>query len=317
MPIRPSVDLRQLRVFEALFRQRSVSRVADSLQITQPAVSMALAKLRTFYGDPLFVRTGQSMQPTPRAESMAPQVRAALDLLEAAASAAPAFDPARSARRFRLALGDVGKLLVLPRLMSLLDAKAPAVSLEVSNIGGSTPEAVEAGDVDLAFGYLEARKSSLYRQALFEDHFVCIRARDQARPLTPDVYEAGGHVSVTNAGTSAQLLSALLDRKRVQRRIRLVMPSYFALAEVVSTSASLATIPSRMAEILQSLHPLRVDPLPYLPAPSYVISQNWHARHHADAGHRWLRGLIGSSFATTAAGFAQSIFSPSDRTARP
>src|SRR3954462_6286110 len=149
------VDLNLLRVFDAVLHEAPVTAAAARLELTQPAVSNALARLRSLLGDPLFVRTASGMEPTPFARGVAEPVRQALALLESALAHGPGFDPAMATRTFRFYMSDVGQVEFLPPLVERVQRMAPgvkleAVALDVDDIGA----ALGAGGLDLAIGFL-------------------------------------------------------------------------------------------------------------------------------------------------------------------
>src|SRR6478672_10141890 len=174
-----NVDLNLLRVFDAVLSERGVTPAAARLGLTQPAVSNALARLRALFGDPLFLRTPGGMDATPFARELAGPVRQALALLESALAHGPGFDPATSARAFRFYMSDLGQIEFLPPLIERVQREAPgvrleAVALEVESIG----DALAAGGLDLAVGFLPGLGPPVRRQPLFRDPYVCLMRAD-------------------------------------------------------------------------------------------------------------------------------------------
>src|SRR5258706_10839679 len=169
------VDLNLLRVFDAVLHEGGVTPAAARLGLTQPGVSNALARLRKLFGDPLFVRTPSGMDATPFARELAEPVRQALALLESALAHGPGFDPATSTRAFRFYMSDLGQIEFLPPLVERAQRVAPgvrleAVALEVEDIG----DALGAGALDLAVGFLPGLGPPVRRQPLFRDPYVCL-----------------------------------------------------------------------------------------------------------------------------------------------
>jgi DNA-binding transcriptional LysR family regulator len=292
------IDLRHLKIFVLLYEHRSVSRVAEALAAGQPSISIALSRLREHYGDPLFVRSGQTMQPTARASMLINPIHEALRLLDHAEEEVPAFSPERAERRFKLAIADGGKPVVLPPLARFLAETAPHISLDVRDITADTPEALEAGDIDLAFGFMTLRKQGLFHQGLFSERFCCLVRNDHPvvrTRFTLQMLQTVAIVQVAGTGNSFPLLASSLGRARVTPKVAILMPDALGLAEVVAGTQHVALIPERMARALAADRPLVVLPLP-IKMETYTVSQHWHRRNHHDAGHRWLRQCIADLF---------------------
>ena len=171
-PALPDAPL--LRLFDVLFTTHSVTRTAEQLGLSQPTVSIWLAKLRTQLHDPLFVRTSSGMQPTPRARELIAPAREALAALRRLSAQPEPFDPAQSTRRFRLCMTEAGQLTLLPMLAAHVRALAPGVSLETGPVDAQTADALAAGDADLALGFVPWLEAGLYQQALFAQDWVCL-----------------------------------------------------------------------------------------------------------------------------------------------
>jgi DNA-binding transcriptional LysR family regulator len=298
------LDLNLLLVFHHLLREKRVSSVATVLGMSQPAVSSALGRLRTSLDDPLFLRTQGGMVPTPYALQLAEPVAAALDGLQQALQVRASFDPATSERRFTLAMTDVGEMYFLPVLMDALAQAAPGVTLNVVAVtSASLGEDMTTGRTDLALGLLPQLQAGFFQQALFRQPYVCLMR--EAHPLTkaPSLaladFAAASHVRVIAAGTGHgridEAISEALERQGLQRRIRLMVPNYVALGDVLSHSDMIATVPERFAQRVTRPFGLTTRVLP-LAVDGSVIHQFWHARLHKDPGHQWLRGLVAQQF---------------------
>src|SRR3954465_5826540 len=217
------VDLNLLRGFDAVLREGSVTAAAARLELTQPAVSNALARLRSLLGDPLFVRTASGMEPTPFARGVAEPVRQALALLESALAHGPGFDPATSTRTFRFYMSDIGQVEFLPPLVERVQRLAPAVhleavSLEVEDIG----DALAAGALDLAMGFLPGLGLPVRRRHLFRDAYVCLMRADHptiGKTLTRKGFLEASHALVPYRGGGHRVIEEALERAGVARRI--------------------------------------------------------------------------------------------------
>lgn len=294
------LDLNLLLVFHHLLREKRVSAVATVLGMSQPAVSSALGRLRTSLGDELFLRTQHGMAPTPYALQLAEPVAAALDGLQQALNVRAAFDPATSERRFTLAMTDVGEMYFLPVLMDALAQTAPGVTLQVVAVTSASLGAdMASGRTDLALGLLPQLQAGFFQQALFRQPYVCLMREGHPLAAAPSLaladFAAASHVRVIAAGTGHGRVDEALERQGLQRRIRLTVPHYVALGDVLGHSDLIATVPERFAQRVTTPFGLTTRPLP-LAVDGSVIHQFWHARLHKDPGHQWLRSMVAQCF---------------------
>jgi DNA-binding transcriptional LysR family regulator len=294
------LDLNLLLVFHHLLREKRVSAVATVLGMSQPAVSSALGRLRASLGDALFLRTQGGMVPTPYALQLAEPVATALDGLQQALQVRASFDPATSERRFTLAMTDVGEMYFLPVLMDALAQSAPSVTLKVVAVtSASLGEDMATGRTDLALGLLPQLQAGFFQQALFRQPYVCLMREGhplaQSEELTLPDFAAASHVRVIAAGTGHGRVDEALERQGLQRRIRLTVPHYVALGDVLSHSDLIATVPERFAQRVIRPFALTTRALP-LAVDGSGIHQFWHARLHKDPGHQWLRMLVAQCF---------------------
>jgi DNA-binding transcriptional LysR family regulator len=288
------IDMRLLMVFDAIHRAGSVSGAAELLALGQPAVSVALAKLRHRFGDPLFVRTSRGMAPTPFAEGMVQSVREVLAALDAVLGHTNDFNPQNSDRRFRICMTDISQLVLLPRLWERLRALAPGIRIEVHPLSADTGRMLEAGEADLALGFMPQLEAGFYQQLVFRQSFVCVVGADHPRirdRLTRDQFEAEDHAIITSSGSAPLVLDREIARQQIRRRIALEIPNFLGAAFVAENTDLLVTIPHRLGELLRTHGSFRIFPVPF-PLPDYPVKQHWHERYHQDPGNKWLRGLI-------------------------
>jgi DNA-binding transcriptional LysR family regulator len=293
------IDLNLLVVFRELLRERRVSRVAEKLGISQPAVSNALARLRRLLGNPLFLRTPQGMAPTPYAEQLAAPLEQALDAIQAALSQRTDFDPAHSERAFTLGMTDIGEIWFLPALMDRLAHEAPGVSISTVRNGAlDLKEAMEAGKVDLALGLLPQLQAGFYQRRLLHTRYVCLFRRGHpldGAPLGVPEYEAAEHLLVVAQGTGHGRVDELLLRAGIRRRIRLTVPHFTAVGHILQRTDLLATVPEALAQSIAE--PFGLVHVPHPAAlPEAAINLFWHAKVHEDAGNSWLRGVVKEVF---------------------
>ena len=298
------LDLNLLLVFHHLLREKRVSAVATVLGMSQPAVSSALGRLRASLGDELFLRTQRGMAPTPYALQLAEPVAAALDGLQQALNVRASFDPATSDRRFTLAMTDVGEMYFLPVLMDTLARTAPGVTLNVVAVtDASLKDDMASGRTDLALGLLPQLQAGFFQQALFSQPYVCLMRSGHPlaarKRLGLKAFAAAEHVRVLAAGTGHGRVDAALERQGLQRRIRLTVPHYVALGDVLGHSDLLATVPERFAARVTAPFGLIARDLP-LQVERSAIHQFWHGRLHRDAGHQWLRQRVAQLFGDAA-----------------
>jgi DNA-binding transcriptional LysR family regulator len=294
-------DVHLLRLFDLLYGTHSVTRSAEQLGLSQPTVSIWLGKLRAQLHDPLFVRTSEGMQPTPRADELIGPTREALEALQRLSAHNAVFDPASSARRFRICMTDASHVTLLPRLLAHVRALAPGASIEAARIDEHTAKALQAGDADLALGFVPWLDSGFYQQALFAQNWCCLANPAHPRlgkTLTLRAYRDEGHVGIVG-GTGSQMLADALERHRVRRRIVLELPGFLGLPAILSTTDLVATLPRHIGETLAEAAGLRVIDCP-VPVPPFTVKQHWHARYHHEPANRWLRGVVAELFLASA-----------------
>ncbi len=305
------LDLNLLLVFHHLLREKRVSAVAAVLGMSQPAVSSALGRLRSSLGDALFLRTQRGMVPTPYALQLAEPVALALDALQQALNVRASFDAATSQRNFTLAMTDVGEMYFLPVLMDALAQAAPGVTLNVVAVtGASLKDDMASGRTDLALGLLPQLQAGFYQQALFRQPYVCLMRQSHPLASAPTLgladFAQASHVRVIAAGTGHGRVDEALERQGLQRRIRLTVPHFVALGDVLGHSDLIATVPERFAQRVTHPFGLTTRPLP-LGLDDSAIHQFWHARLHQDPGHQWLRQQVNQHFGDGARDNAEQL----------
>lgn len=288
------LDRRLLAVFDGIAQERSVTLAAEALGLPQPAVSIALGKLRAHFGDPLFVRVGALMEPTPLARELQPQMRQALAALDAAFGHRSGFDALTTTRHFVVGMSDISQIVLLPQLWARLRAEAPGVAVEAQALSPQTPQQLETGEADLAIGFLPQLDAGFYQQQLFAQRYVCLVRRRHPRirgKLDRARFEAEGHIVVSGAGTGHGLAERELERQGIRRRIALRIPNYTGLPYLIEGTELIATVPLRLAEVIVQRGHCRMFEPP-LRLPGYDIKLHWHERLHHDPGHRWMRSVI-------------------------
>ncbi len=293
--------LAQLPVLLALADKCSVSQAASALNMSQPAVSAALAKLRVAFDDPLFVRSARGMSPTPRALALVATAQPALAQLEAQRSAGAQFNPAHTTQPFRLALSDAGELVFLPRLMQHLRARAPASA--VHSVSLPMPQiipALESGEIDIALGYFpELKSKATLHQRLFTHTYACLLRRDhpcRGATLSLAQFSALEHAAVRVESRSQEVVEAFLARKKISRTIALTSPHFLSVAPIVATSDLVVTVPHALADYCARIDPrLKMMTLD-IGFPKIDLLAHWHRRFHHDTRNKWLRAQVGALF---------------------
>ena len=294
------VDLNLLRVFDAILRGRGVTAAAARLGLSQPAVSNALARLRTVFGDTLFVRTTSGMAPTPFANQLDEPIRQALALVESALTHGAAFEPATSDRVFRFYMSDLGEISFLPPLVEHVRRLAPRVHLEASGLAlDEIPDALASGALDLAVGFLPGLAPPVRRRRLFRDDYVCLMRADHPRikkRLTRRLFEEASHALVSSTGSGHRVIEEALERHGLTLRIALRVPHFTVVPMVLERTDLLLTLPSRVARVYEQGGRFKSLPPP-VTIPPADVGVHWHERFDRDPGNRWLRELILELFA--------------------
>lgn len=289
-----SLDLDWLAVFEEVYKARNVSQAADHLGMTQGAASTALARLRDYYGDRLFVRSARGMLPTPRADALYPVLREVRARVESSRTGPASFDAASAERRFTLCMTDISEVVLLPPLMNHLHRAAPRVKIEAERISAESARRLEDGDLDLAVGFMPQLESGFYQRVLFGQEFVCIAARNHPRirgKISKAQYLAEQHVTVKASGTGHHVVDTTLSRDGLHRDTALQVPSFLGIAQIVAESEMIATVPSHFARVMEGRESIQTLPLP-VRIGAYQVKLHWHERFHADPANTWMRQVI-------------------------
>lgn len=289
------LDLNLLVVFNQLLAQRSVSKAAQTLGISQPAISNSLAKLRKILGDPLFLKTAKGMEPTPYADQLAEPVSYALGMIHSSLNEHTSFDPAQSKRVFTIGMMDIGEIYFLPTLMRRLRQEAPSVAVStMRNTSVTLQDDLQSGKVDLAIGLLPQLKAGFFQRRLFTQSYVCLMRRGHRlsrQRLSLEEYQSAEHLRVIAAETGHGKVDEVLQRSGVERKFPLTVPHYVSVGHILRDSDMIATVPERLADKL--LEPFQLAKVP-VPAklPDVVITVFWHAKYHRSPANQWLRTVL-------------------------
>ena len=292
------LDLDWLPVFVEIYKTQSVSRAAQALGMEQASASLVLNKLRRHFDDPLFCRTLSGMSPTPRAQTIYPDLLEAILRIEKARGTAGVFMPQQASREFRICMTDISEIVLLPRLINHLQTIASGLVIAGEKISPDSRRRLESGDVDLAVGFTPDLEAGFYQQALFAQDFVCLASSDHPRigaTLTLKAFLAEGHIQVIASGTGHSIVDKVLAQNKVERRIVLRVPSFLGVARIVAQTEFLVIVPRQLGMALAQQERVKVMEPPFH-LPSYKVKQHWHERFNLDAANIWLRKTMTSLF---------------------
>ncbi len=293
------MDLNLLVAFDAMIEHRSVTRAAEALGLSQPAMSAAVARLRNRFGDPLFVKTGAEMRATARANELAPPVRLVMETVKSKILQLSAFDPAQSVRTFTIITPDIGEINFLPSVLARMAKDAPNANLRTLSMPRhATREALESGAADLAVGYFpDLHKAGFYQQRLFRNELVCIVRKDHpsiGRTITLKAYLAASHAVVRPEGRE-HVFEQFLHGRHLQRRVVVEIAHFMSLLPILTTTDLIATVPKDLADVCARHAPIRILACP-IKAPPIDVHQFWHRRFNKEAANVWFRGMIHELF---------------------
>jgi DNA-binding transcriptional LysR family regulator len=289
-----NVDLNLLVALDALLAERSVSRAAVRLHLSQPATSALLARLRELFDDPLLLRSAGGMLPTARALELLGPVKQVLDEIDAIVQPRAAFDPGRAAQTFTLSASDYVEYALLPALVDFLERQAPGVRLAVRPLDLHTvAKQMETGEVDLCITGLQNAPAGLHQQALYKESMVSVVRRKHpgvGARLTLDKFCSLDHilVSVRGSGFSARIDDALAKLGR-KRHARLAVPHFLLVPEIVARSDMIGALPERLAR--GYANKLRIFEPP-LEIEGFTVGQIWHERNQREPAQLWLREVL-------------------------
>jgi DNA-binding transcriptional LysR family regulator len=294
-----SIDLNLMLVLNVLYRCRSTTRAAQALHLAQPSVSNALKRLRSLFGDTLFVKTSQGMQPTPRADGIAVLVDEGLASLRLALQAGRGFEPATAIRTFRLYVSDVGQATFIPPLAAHLLKVAPGLRIMTTDPPlDAAQEMMKLSQIDLTIGIFNGLHADFHQQRLFRETYAALVREDHptiGTMLSIEQFFAADHLIYTPAaGSHARFeakLNAISPPNGGVRRVALQLAHSLGIDRIVSSTDLVACVPAHLAHALTGRAGLRAVALPFQLA-AVDISHFWHERFQRDEGHLWLRALV-------------------------
>ena len=296
-----SPDLNLLRIAFVLYDELSVSRAARLLGMSQPAVSMALRRMREAFDDPLFIRVPSGITPTPRAHAIVRIARPLVQRLQHDLLKGERFDAATSTRTFTLALSDVGEMAFLPRVMQSLRSQAPHCAIRsVSVPSGQLAHELEKGEIDLAIGYFPALALKNFRQRrVSTQQFACLMRADHPRRserLSAADFSAAEHIVIRAEGRSQEVLERFMERRKIRRNVAVFTPHFLSVPFIVAQSNLIATVPRSVALYFASMMPQLAVALPPFDITGFSLKLHWHRRFDNEPRSRWLREQLATVF---------------------
>mgnify|MGYP000714964636 FL=1 len=290
------IDLNLFTVFEAIYSEGSLTQAAKRLNLTQPAISHALARLRVRLDDPLFERHGHKMRPTPLAQNLLPDIQHALNQLNHALQVAHTFDASRSDKTFFLAMRDLIEVTMLPPLIQSLDREAPNIKISSIRITRKDmSQKLASGELDFAVDVLLPNMPNVHHQRLIEDELVVLVNKQLSAHkgiMDKANYLDAKHIAVSGRSSGPDLVDYALSSQGFNRDIHLRCQHYYAACQVVERSDLVLTMPKSYAQVLsRSFENIELFPLP-MASTDIDIHLYWHQNRDKDPASIWFRNFI-------------------------
>jgi DNA-binding transcriptional LysR family regulator len=287
-------DLNLLVVLHTLLIEQSVSKTAERLHLSQPATSAALNRLRKALNDPILVRDGLRMVPTPRAEQLAEPIQAILTEIEHTLAAPQSFDPSTIRRTFKIATNDYGTFIVVPQLMQRLGTIAPGINIEIWEISQDVEASLRQGDIDLVVADTWTLGHCKYTEILFSETFTCLVRQNHPRirtQLTLENYVKEIHALVSSRGRVTGNVDAVLSQQGLQRHVGVTLPHILAIPAVIASTDLIVTLASRIANHFATDYALTTFSPPIV-LDSFEIAMAWPNRMTHAPAIQWLRSEL-------------------------
>jgi len=300
-----NIDLNLLIYLDVLLREKNVTRAANQLNITQPAMSNGLKRLRSLFNDPILVRTSGGMVPTERSQALAPVIRKILLELEEALQSEDSFNPATSERVFRLMASDYAASTLVPNLLSNISKIAPNISIDIMTPSDINFHDVEAGKVDMAINRFEDLPQSFHQKTLWQDSFTCLMAssNDMAESFGLQSYLNSRHIWVSKTGFGVGVgmnpkdvqklgwVDEALAKIGEKREIKVFTRNYNVAMQLSLQDELIATLPTKAAAIYKD-DPRYTSLVPPFEIPNIELKMIWSPLLHHDASHMWFRQKV-------------------------
>jgi DNA-binding transcriptional LysR family regulator len=297
------VDLNLLVVLDALLQEKSVTRAARRLNMSQPAASRALSRLRALFFDALLVEGAGGYVLSARAEALRPGLHSTLSGVGEMLSVAP-FDPATATGHVRLAMLDLQAASLVPYLLTRLAADAPGLDLDILPPTATAIDTLESDTADAVIGVFDDAPAGIRRRRLFDDHFITLMRVGHPVAecgLTLERYLALSHIVVSVTGVGAAPVDIALASQGLERRVQVRVPSFLAAVEIAARSDLVMTLPTSLAQTAAGMARFVAVPPP-IDLGRFTMSLLWHARQQDDPRHVWLRQAVVAAAAMMNAG---------------
>lgn len=287
-----NVDLNLLIVFNTLAQEEHLTRTAEKLHLSQPAISNALSRLRELFNDDLFVRASKGMRPTPKARALKQPIKDALEIIQNQLFEPEAFDSPNSRQTFSISVNSYAEFALLPKVIGKLRGEAPNITLNVfPESDGETTEKLRSGELDLAIDYLELPGKDFIAEPFFEEELVVVSAKNYKgleNGLSFEHYNSLPHLSIHPRSHRGSHTEILLGRKQINRKVVMNVSNLVSFPPLIANSDMICTLPRRLAEHFQVSLGLEIYPLPFEQS-KIPVSMVYHRDKRKDAAHMWLR----------------------------
>lgn len=292
-----NLDLNLLIVFEAVYSAGNISRAATRLGMSQPTISNALRRLRDSLNDPLFVRYGRGVEPTPRAVQMIGPVREALQMIESGVAPGDHFDPRTSSRHFRVVVFDAMEPIIMPPVIRRIQDYRAVTIENLAVVGTPMSEKLNDGSLDLVIsGFLrESRETQC--EALTQVHMSAVARRDHpaiSGELTLEQFQTFGHVALVPRVRALSRVDEALRRLDIRRHIAYSVTKLWSFPQILMTTDLIAILPTPFAKAVARNYSLSLYDLPF-DYPEERIYMTWKTSRTNDPGHRWLREEVAAA----------------------
>jgi DNA-binding transcriptional LysR family regulator len=288
-------DLNLMIIFDAIYRESSLTLAGQRLHLTQPAMSHALGRLRVAFNNPLFIRQGHQMVPTPLAEELSLNIQKIIELAQKTLEDQGSFNPKKSTRTFHVGMQDYPMMVLLPKLLKEICAAAPHIVIRVFHLSmESRKVALDDGKIELVIGGKQDFGSNINQQYLFSDREVCILRKDHpviGESLSFDQYIHAEFVGLGISDFDIEVFDKRLGEMGHKRKVRVIVEQEVSIPHLINTTDLLANVAELVAKEYIHLLPIKILPIPIDPY-QFDIFQYWHVRNHLDPAHNWLRKSI-------------------------
>lgn len=291
------LDLNLLVALNALLEERNVTRAAFRINLSQPATSRALARLRDMFQDPLLVKGTREMLLTARAHDLYQPLQHILNDIKAIMSP-PSINPATMHGEVVIATRDYELAAILPKVINRIAVESPNLKLRVAPLIGDNLSSLENHNIDFILSATDSKAATLHRYTIYKESFVCLAAKDNPaiqEGMNLETYLNARHCLVTISGFGLGIVDTLLAQKGLKRNIVVRIPHFLAVAHIITGSDLLVTLPRRLGELLSKQEKIALMNPP-LKIPYFPIYLYWHARNQNNPIHRWIKKVIQTSY---------------------